>query len=153
MCVRTLFPIVPTITSSMPVSNKAMDTISSKRTNPNFGLARTTIPTAALNTPMPVRNILVRCSYSSFLRPSKILTTPLANNPNPRISTDIFYGKTRNYNSRDQIAYYSSSYCYIDNSGRFFQALSSNSGNDSFYANDHQSDQRENYYRIRSKRR
>ena len=93
MCVRILFPIVPTITSSMPVSNKATDTISSKRTNPNFGLARTTIPTAALNTPMPVRNILVRLSYSSFLRPSKILRTPLANNPNPRISTIYFMAK------------------------------------------------------------
>ena len=80
----------------MPVSNNAMDTISNKRINPALGLTRTTMPMAALNEPMPIRKNLVRLSYSRFLTPSKILTAPLASNPNPRISTIYFIAKGGN---------------------------------------------------------
>ena len=68
--------------------SRAIESINKIRTNPKTGYINTRIAIAALTIPAPMRKYTAEVSYMSlFLKPSTILTMPLANRPNPSSRT------------------------------------------------------------------
>lgn len=71
--------------SSIPVIKSAIERIIKISMKPKAGNTNTRIATAALTIPAPKREITADVSYTSLLlKPSTILTTPLASKPSPR---------------------------------------------------------------------